>query len=139
MKSEELLDGYLADKVVRLEQKIAKKYGQTLAYNETETYKNFSRNQKKKLYLFFKRKKIQNLIGLFLISFLGASFLSLNNPLTGNFLRNNFDTATFSYLNLILIIILFLVIIIFICIFIFRRQIKKRFNKLFEIIDKKIK
>ncbi len=138
MKRQELLDVKLAVKVVKMEQKIASKYGQALKYKDTESYKNFSGKEKKKVDSFLTHGKIPTVIAAIFTSLLASVFLFANNNVTGHFVFDNIEGLSNSRFNVILIILILVGVGVAITLYCFKHFIGKRFRKLFGIIEKTI-
>lgn len=112
-KKEEFLSNDMAERIMRVEQRVSSKFGKLIPYKNTEYYKSLTPLQKESFekYLKNKGKKKILILALFLIPVLFI-FL-LNMRFTGNVINENFVEYNFlDYLLTLIILILLIFLMI---------------------------
>ncbi len=132
-KRNEFLSNDMAERIIRVEQRVSAKFGSLLYYTNTEYYKSLTPAQKASFDKYLKNKnKKKSLIGLIFLIPIVFIFL-LNVSFTGNVVNNNL--GDYNLLNYVLagfILISFLIFIIFIM---YKIKRNKKIEGYFKIID----
>jgi len=136
----EFLSNEMAERIIRVEQKVSAKFGRLLHYNSTEYYKSLSSAQRQSYEKYLKNKnKRKVVISLFFLIPIFLIFL-LNYSLTGNVINENLDNYGISNYVLEGFILLFFVMFIIYLVYkrIRNRKIDGYFNIINTFLDKKI-
>jgi hypothetical protein len=125
----------LAERMIRVEQKVSATFNKHLPYNQTEYYKSMSSSEKEDFENFLKSKTTKKvLFSLALIVPLILVFL-LNTNLTGNVVKENFGTGSYGFLIIFFSVIFLLIALIAISKIMRKRTMDKKFNSHVAVID----
>lgn len=134
-QKENFLSNDLSERIIRVEQRVSTRFNQFIPYNQTEYYKNMSKEQKIQFEKYLRdkdRKKIlilaTLLIPLLILGFLNFSF-------TGEAVKEGLDDSGIK-INLVFGFIFLLFAIVLIIAFFMKLKRKKKFNKYLRVIDK---
>ncbi len=135
-EKKDFLSNDLNERIMRVEQRVSAKFGDPVHYNKTEYYKSFDENQKKKFNKYLenkKKKKVKNLFLLF-IPLLILGFL--NQSMTGNVVKDEFEQTTGINFNLILVLIFFILALVLLFLFYKKLRREKKFDWHIGVLDK---
>jgi hypothetical protein len=123
----------MADRLIRVEQRVSASFGRPTLYRETNYYKSLNANQRKELDIFLKRKKMNKLFLLFLITVPLLGFVFLGKGLTGYAVL---DSAPQSFMIQSVLGLISLVSAVTLIFLIASKSIKdKKYNSYTSIID----
>lgn len=110
-EKEDFLSNDIIERLIRVEQRVSKKFGEEVDYDKTEYYKSLSKKEKKDFENYKKTKNVKKLIVmvLLLFPFLAIGMVGFN--FTGNVVSDEigFFGGGFSFIiGFILIVVLFL-------------------------------
>lgn len=91
----DFLSNDLAERIIRIEQRVSAKFGKFIPYKQTEYYESMNREQRRKFEKYLRNKKRKKALALSLVFISLLLFGLFNIQFTGNFMRETFGEVSF--------------------------------------------
>jgi hypothetical protein len=125
----------LAERMIRVEQKVSAAFNKTVPYKQTEYFRSMSPSQQNDFDKFLKNKKRKKVVSaLSLVLPLLGLFL-LSGGLTGNAIRDNLTSGTYNILYISLIVIFVILVVVFISAYSYKKKRDAKFDRNTKVID----
>jgi uncharacterized membrane protein len=125
----------LAERMIRVEQKVSAAFNKTVPYRQTEYFKNMSLSQQQEFERFLKnkgRKKVVSILSL-VIPLLAMFFLS--SGFTGNAVKDNLGGASYNLIFISLIVLFVVLVVVLISAYTYKKKRDEKFERNTKVID----